>query len=450
MSNQLATIPDTLPAHLQNRAKNAALSAAAAGGINSGGFTRITIGGSKFHLQQGDEKVLIEDPQRPGLPLMDLAVVVVSANPNLSKLYYEKGGGDDDASDAQVLDGGAPDCSSEDGITPDQGVPARQADHCATCPQNAWGSRISKKTGKQVKACRDQKALVVLPLSDLETFEPTQFVITPSALKDWRAYVADLTKRGIELSTVATNLRFDHTVTYPKVTFVFGGFLSAEQQAIVDARLEKDNDEIERVATPRKTGVVIPIVPAEPAPSGRPGVIPRGAATAPTAPARPVAPPPAAPVAPAAAPAAPAASGKRTKKSEPATSQGGPYDGLPAHVQAAVEGAGGLESPAGVAVYTALAGKAPPAAAPQPVADPFDGLPPHVKAAVDAAGGLGTVGGDSVFAALGGKPATPAAAKPVAPDPAPAPAPAKPAAPVAGESVKDLDDLLDGIMGAAV
>lgn len=452
----LTTLNTAFPAHLQNRAKTA-LSTAAAGGINSGGFTRITIGGGKFHLDQGDEKTLIRDPHYPDaeIPLMDLAVVIISANPDLSKLYYEKGGGEDD--EQVVVAGAAPDCSSEDGITPDQGVKIRQADHCATCPQNAWGSRVSKNTGKPVKACRDQKSLVVLPLSDLETFEPTQFVITPSALKDWREYVKELSKRGIELNTVATHFRFDTTVTYPKVTFHFGGFLTEEQQAIVDARLEKDHDEIERVATPRKIGGTVafvappakaaqpaaPAAPSRPAPAApvvpahKPGVIPRGAATVPTEL------PPAAPAAPAVAPAAPAASGKRTKKSEPATPQGGPYDGLPPHVQAAVEGAGGLESPSGIAVYTALAGKAPPAA-PAAVVDPFSGLPAHVKAAVDAAGGLGTPGGDSVFAALGGKAAAPAPA-PAAPV---APAPAAPAAPAG--SVKEIDDLLEDILGGAV
>jgi hypothetical protein len=92
-------------------------------------------------------------------------------------------------------------------------------------------------------------------------------------------------------------------------------------------------------------------------------------------------------------------------------------------VKAAVEGAGGLTSDAGKAVYKALAGKdvpTAPVAAPKPV-DPFEGLPPHVKMAVDGAGGLASPAGQQVYKGLTGKDA-PNKGSPEAPQPEAKPA----------------------------
>lgn len=64
MSTALATIPD-LPSYLQVGSEAArARNLAAMGGIKAGGFPRISIGGAKFHLIDGDDKTLLTDPDR--------------------------------------------------------------------------------------------------------------------------------------------------------------------------------------------------------------------------------------------------------------------------------------------------------------------------------------------------------------------------------------------------
>lgn len=388
----VATIP-AVPAYLQQYvAQHADENAAAAGGIKAGSWPRISIGGSKFSIKQGGEKTLIADPNNPQLPKMQLELVVVGHNPGVSKTFYE--GDYVEGSDAE------PECSSDDGITPDDGVPKRQSAACATCPQNQWGSKISKMSNKQIKACSDSKRLVVLKSDDLDG-DAYELSITAGALKDWANYVRELDKQRIPVSAVVTHVFFDPAATYPKMLFKFGGFLSAEQLAIVEER--KDGDDVLLIASPRRTGGnVIPIQQAPPAPAPQPAA----------AAAQPAGPAPAAP-----APAAPA----------PAPVVVDPYVGLGAHVKAAVEAVGGIGTEVGRSTYKALAGKDAPAlpgnpapatpVAPPPPPDPYAGQPPHVKQAVDGAGGLGTPAGDATYKALTQKdpPASAAAVAPAAP-----------------------------------
>lgn len=400
--NALATIPNQLPAHLQKRALNS--NAAAMAGIRAGGFAHISIKGGKFFLVNEGEKTLITDPLRPSLPLMELEMNVVGFNPNVNKIFYsgtyEEGSAEE------------PDCSSDDGLTPDPNIANPQSTACATCPQNQWGSKISPN-GKQIKACADNKRLVLLRGDDLEGMA-IGLTVTPSGLKDWANYIKLLNSKSIDVTTVVTKVQFDPSASHPKLLFAFGRFLTEEEQAIVDERA--NSDEVKLIAMPRKSAPSAPVatqgVPAKPVHSPQ-NVQPVAAPVAP------------APMAPAAVPTlvkpvAPAPIDFSTLvQPDPVqpVAQFDPYEGLPPHVKLAVDGAGGLDSPAGGAVYMALAGKpvpsAPVAEPPKPV-DPYEGLPAHVKPAVDAAGGLGSVAGDQVYKALAGKDA-PGAAPAVTP-----------------------------------
>lgn len=399
MTNALTTVPAQLPAYLQKfHEKTKGINDGAIGGIKAQSWPRVNIGGSKFSIVKDGEKTLITDPANPNLPKMQLELVVVGHNPAVSKLFYEGQWQEGDADE--------PDCSSDDGVRPDSHITEPQSSACATCPQNQWGSKINQQ-GKQIKACSDNKRLVVLPVHDLHS-DALEFSVKPSALKPWAEYVRGLSGRGIDISTCVTLVYFDPAANYPKVMFRFGRFLSEDELNVVVARM--DGDDVKMIATPRRnTGPVIPIVPAQAAPA--------------------VAPPPPAAPAPAAAPI-------------PVD----PYADQPPHVKAAVEASGGLQSPAGKAVYKSLTGKdyvdqAPPPAtpAPEPVAppppvDPYEGQPPHVKAAVEASGGVTSDAGKAVYKSLTGKdlPGSEPAPKKrgrKAADPAPAAAPAAPVAP---------------------
>lgn len=371
VNTAVATIPE-IPAHLvAYSAQSAEENASAAGGIKAGGWPRITIGGSKFHIRESSDASLITDPNNPQLPKMQLELVNVGHNPAVSKVFFE--------GDYTEGDTGEPDCSSDDGVTPDDGVPGRQSASCAICKQNVWGSKISKVSGKPVKACSDVKRLVMLRSGDLNG-PAYELTITPSALAGWATYVKDLNKRKIPISAVETHVFFDPTVTYPKLSFKFGRYLNAEEVAIVQER--KGGDDVELIASPRRTGPqptagVIPIHPAPMAPAPAPAPAPAAAAPAPAAPATP--PPPA-----------------------------DPYAGQPDYVKAAVTAAGGLGTPPGDTTYKSLTGKNAPSASapatpPPTPPDPYAGQPAHVQPAVTAAGGLGSPGGDATYKALTGK-----------------------------------------------
>ena len=182
MSTQLSVIPQgtQLPAHLQGpdaAAAIAAANAAAAGGIKTGGFPRISIKGGKFHEKDGGETKTYFMPALPGqpaLPMMCLEAVVVAANPALTKLYYP--------SDYVEGDDKEPACSSSNGVTPDPHIAAPQSSVCATCPQNQWGSKVSTMSGKDIKACDDNKQLVVLPVGDL-AYKALGLTITKATLR---------------------------------------------------------------------------------------------------------------------------------------------------------------------------------------------------------------------------------------------------------------------------
>lgn len=410
MSNALTTVPAQLPAYLQKyRDQTQGINDGAIGGIKATSWPRINIGGSKFSIVRDGEKVLITDPSNPQLPKMQLEVVVVGHNPAVNKIFYDGAWQEGDTDE--------PDCSSDDGVRPDAHIASPQSSACATCPKNQWGSKISEQ-GKQIKACSDNKRLVVLPIHDLNS-EPLEFTIKPSSLKEWANYVRGLSSRGIDVTTCVTNVFFDPAANYPKLLFRFGRFLTEEELATAVARM--DDDAVKVIAMPRTTRAPAPVPGAQPAPvAPQPAPAPAAAAT------------------PAPAPVAPA----------PVAID--PFAGQPAHVKPAVDAAGGISSPGGAAVYKALTGKdvptepapqpAPAPVAPPPPADPYEGQPAHVKAAVDASGGLDSDAGKAVYKSLTGKDAPgaeatkkrgrKAAATPAA-QPAPAPAPAPAAAPVA-------------------
>jgi hypothetical protein len=191
------------------------------GGSFNARYPRISIKGGKFGVVGSDTTV---DPET-------LDVVIVGANPNLSKTWYSKPWGSDG-------EPSAPECFSLNGIYPDLSIEEPQNDLCATCPQNAWGSRITD-TGQQVKACSDQKRLAVVVLSAIDG--PIYLLqVTPASLKALNQYQKQLSVRGILPEVVKTKISFDTEARFPKLVFNFGGFLDAESQNIVDKLFGSD------------------------------------------------------------------------------------------------------------------------------------------------------------------------------------------------------------------
>lgn len=254
-----------MPAHIAARMKKpSALASSLTGGLAAGtGGPRISIKGGRFRIVDGDAETLIEQTY--------LNVIIVGANPRLSKTFYE---GTYDPKNEPA----GPTCFSLDGIKPDASAEDPQNDLCATCPQNAWGSKISAN-GNEIKACADKKRLAIVAADDPEG--PVYLLeVTPAALKGLNQYSKELSARGIPAEVVVTKVSFDPDASFPKLMFKFAKFIDEDAQATVDELLGSDKvmeitgekispvvteEDVEPPAPKRK-----PAVKAKPAPEPEP------------------------------------------------------------------------------------------------------------------------------------------------------------------------------------
>lgn len=168
---------------------------------------------------RGDEVALMRDDGDG--PRGSIEVVIVKASAHVSKIWYEQG----------YVEGSteAPDCFSTNGVTPDASARNKQSHACATCPKNAWGSRITP-AGKQGKACSDSKRIAVVPLADLrnETYGGPMLLRVPAAsLNDLAQYGNKMSQLGYPYQFIGTRIAFNPNEAYPK--FMFNGVRALEE-----------------------------------------------------------------------------------------------------------------------------------------------------------------------------------------------------------------------------
>jgi len=231
MANDMVAITSSkLPAHLQGKTKVENPFAAAVG---SGGFPVISIKGKVFHVQRGDERELVTKPGSDDEPAASLEVVILSTNPNRSKVFYERG----------YEEGGAdkPDCYSHDGIAPAADAENPQSKKCAICPHNQWGSRISEN-GNKGKACADSMRLAVAPAGQLN--DPMLLRVPAATLKVLGQYGSQLAKRGVEPKHVVTKIGFDYSVAYPALTFKAVRFVEEDEFQEIEQVLDEEAETI--------------------------------------------------------------------------------------------------------------------------------------------------------------------------------------------------------------
>lgn len=246
MSN-ISTINANVPAHIAARMQQtSALAQALSSGLGGGPeYPRISLKGSRFRIKDGDAETVLKETELP--------VVIVGANPRLSKAYFEKAW-DPNAEPA------APDCYSLDGVRPHSESASPQNDLCATCEFNKFGSKITPQ-GTETKACADKKRLAVVAASSPEG--PVYLLeVTPAALKPLNVYQKQLTMRGLSPELVITTVSFDADASFPKLKFDFGGFLDETAMAAVDNLL--GSEEVVTVTGERETPT--PVQQAAPKP----------------------------------------------------------------------------------------------------------------------------------------------------------------------------------------
>ena len=242
-----------------------------------GGYSVVSIRGSRWHIKVGDEETTVIDPVSKD-PVGSLKLVLLKASPNVSKNYYS-GGYEEGASEA-------PTCWSIDGTVPDAAAD-KQAASCAGCPKNQYGSRITD-AGKKVKACGDSRRLAVIPEGDYanELYGGPMLLRVPaSSLSGLAQFGKKMKNKGFPYNTIITRVSFDTTVSYPKLEFNATRQLTDDEADEIIGHLNTPEyaDKIEAVLAKDLEMVPVPDDAIDDAPlfEDAPEVKPKAAAKAP-------------------------------------------------------------------------------------------------------------------------------------------------------------------------
>lgn len=186
---------------------------------------------------RGDDKPLMRDDGDG--PRGSIEVVILNSSKAVSKIWYEQG----------YVEGSnaAPDCFSNNGVTPEPTSAKKQCDSCAVCPHNQWGSRITP-AGKSGKACADSKRLAVVPSEDInnEMFGGPMLLRVPAAsLQDLAMYGQKMNQMGYPYFSVATRISFDPAESYPK--FVFNAIRPLKDEEADLVLAARDGHQVDRI-----------------------------------------------------------------------------------------------------------------------------------------------------------------------------------------------------------
>jgi len=227
MSNTTVQVPAHIAARIAARQKTGATSAIAAAINTAGGLNipRISIRAGRYRLCEDG----VETPVG-----VTLDVVIIGANPRVSKIFYSK------PYDGSA-DGVAPDCLSNDGVSPDAAIQDPVCSSCAACPNNVLGSKILP-SGAKSKLCADQRHLAVVAAAD--PHKVYSLTIPVSGMRALREYFKDLTNYGIGPEEVITELGFDDAASYPKIVFSRKGYVPEKSLDKIDALVESDDVKI--------------------------------------------------------------------------------------------------------------------------------------------------------------------------------------------------------------
>jgi len=244
LPSQRELMTQGVPAAFQGRALDPAFQASTvnpediSAGISSA-FSIVSIRGKVFRIKYRGEEYPVVTPGTAH-PAPNIDVVLVKASQAISKIWYEQ----------TFTEGSreAPDCFSTNGVNPDASSAKKQAQFCATCPQNLWGSKTVN--GKALKACQDTKRLAVVPLGDLknESFGgPMLLRVPPASLQDLSAYADLMVQWGQTYFSVGTQITFDIDTAHPKLVFTPMMPLTGEQARLV-VELQ-DHPQVKRMLT---------------------------------------------------------------------------------------------------------------------------------------------------------------------------------------------------------
>jgi hypothetical protein len=211
--SELTIFSQNLPSHLRTLELDATTKALMGGGSST---KRLSIKGGVFRMIVSGEEVARNEERA-------MNVVIVAAAPKTSRTFYEG-----------VYEEGvkaAPVCWSADGDKPDSAVKSPQASSCATCPKNVKGSGNGDS-----RACRYSHRLAVVLENDIEgaVYQltlPAASVFGKGENGKWplQTYAQMVASKGVPITSVVTEMRFDTSAQSPKLTFKPVRFLETDE-----------------------------------------------------------------------------------------------------------------------------------------------------------------------------------------------------------------------------
>jgi hypothetical protein len=228
MSNELAMLDGGLPSYLKEVELDETTKALM-GGAGGGGMKRISIKGGVWRMMVNGKEIAKNEDR-------SMNVVVVAASPKVSRTFYLK----------NYSEGGeptAPDCWSSDGDFPDAKALMPQAKRCMDCDKNMKGSGQGDS-----RACRFSQRLAVALANDLkgDVFQltlPAASIFGTGEPGKWplQTYAKMIGSKGIPITAVVTEMRFDTDSATPKLTFKPVKVLDAADHNIVIEQGKSDS-----------------------------------------------------------------------------------------------------------------------------------------------------------------------------------------------------------------
>ena len=211
-----------LPAYLKPKGKVTNAFAA----LVRSGFKVMSIKSKVFTIIDGESKKRVTKPDDEDTPASTIEVIILSANPNKSRVYYKDGYEEGSAN--------KPDCYTNDNVAPAADSANPQSKKCATCPHAQYGSKITE-AGKKSFACSESMRLAIAPAGQIN--DPMLLRVPPTSLKMLGKYGNDLALKGVEPHQVVTKIGFDYDVSHPALTFRAIGFVTEGMMSdIAEAR----------------------------------------------------------------------------------------------------------------------------------------------------------------------------------------------------------------------
>ena len=214
MSKELAMLDMSLPAHLQSLELDDTTKALM--GSGGSGSKRISIEGGVWRLLVNGKEIAQKEER-------NLNVVIVAASSKVARTYY--------AGTYKKGVSAPPDCWSANGDYPDKSVEAPQATGCANCPQNIKGSGQGEG-----RACRFSQRIAVVLDNDVggDVFQlvlPSTSIFGEGEAGKWplQMYAKMIGAKGVPITAVVTEMRFDTASSTPKITFKPVRFLESNE-----------------------------------------------------------------------------------------------------------------------------------------------------------------------------------------------------------------------------